>query len=103
MLEDLKEEYKISDEEAIIIREICEEKLHDESILTTIHNNQDDEDYLRVYYSSELRASIVRSYEDRELDDKIIEPIYDDKGAILDTMTGTIISQELFNIGKLRY
>lgn len=103
MLEDLKEEYKISDEEAIIIREICEEKLHDKSITTIIDNNQDDEDYLRVYFSEELRASIVKSYEIRKLDDRIMEPIYDDKGAILDTMTGTIISQELFNIGKLRY
>ena len=103
MLEDLKEEYKISDEEAIIIREICEEKLHDKSITTIIDNNQDDEDYLRVYFSEELRASIVKSYEIRKLDDRIMEPIYDDKGAILDTMTGTIISQELFNIGKLNY
>ncbi len=103
MLENLKEEYKISDEEAIIIREICEEKLHDKNITTTIDNNQDDEDYLRVYFSEELRASIVKSYEIRKLDDRIMEPIYDDKGAILDTMTGTIISQELFNIGKLSY
>lgn len=103
MLHDIKEEYKISDEEAIIIREICEEKLNDELIVKTIHNNQDDEDYLRTYFYGELRESIVQSYDNRGLDDRIIEPLYDDKGAILDTMTGTIISQELFNIGKLSY
>lgn len=103
MLKDLKEQYQISDQEAIIIREICEEKLHDESITTIIHNNQDDEDYLRFYFSDELRVSIVESYENRGLDERVMEEIYDAKGAILDTMTGTIISQELFNIGKLKY
>jgi type I restriction enzyme R subunit len=103
MLDDLKEKFEISDEEAIIIREICEEKLHDEELITTIHNNQNDEDYLKVHFSSELRESIVISYIKRDLEDRIMDDIYDGKGAILDAMAGMVINHELFNIGKISY
>ncbi len=103
MIDSLKEKFKISDEEAIIIKEVCEEKLQDENIVKTIHNNQNDLDYLRTYFSSELRESIVDSYVARNLEDRIMDSLYDDKGAILDSMTGMVISHELFNIGKVAY
>ena len=101
MIDSLKEKFTISDEEAIIIKEVCEEKLQDEEIISTIHNNKDDEDYLRTYFSSELRESIVDSYVARDLEDRIMDGLYDDKGAILDSMTGMVINHELFNIGKM--
>ena len=103
MIDSLKEKFKISDEEAIIIKEVCEEKLQDENIVNTIHNNQNDLDYLRTYFSSELRESIVDSYVARNLEDRIMDSLYDDKGAILDSMTGMVINHELFNIGKMAY
>lgn len=103
MIDSLKEKFKISDKEAIIIKEVCEEKLQDENIVNTIHNNQNDLDYLRTYFSSELRESIVDSYVARNLEDRIMDGLYDDKGAILDSMTGMVINHELFNIGKMAY
>ena len=103
MIGSLKEKFPISDEEAIIIKEVCEEKLEDEEIINTIHNNQDDLDYLHTYFSSELRESIVDSYVARDLEDRIMDSLYDDKGAILDAMTGMVINHELFNIGKVEY
>jgi len=103
MIDSLKQKFTISDEEAIIIKEVCEEKLQDEEILSTIHSNQDDLDYLRTYFSSELRESIVDSYVARNLEDRIMDEIYDDNGAILDAMTGMVISHELFNLGKMVY
>jgi len=103
MIGSLKEKFPISDEEAIIIKEVCEEKLQDEEIVSTIHSNQDDLDYLRTYFSSELRESIVDSYVARDLEDRIMDSLYDDKGAILDAMTGMVINHELFNIGKVEY
>lgn len=103
MMEALKDKYAISDEEAIIIKEVCEEKLHDDSVIDTIRNNQDDEDYLRSHYSRELRQSIVASYEKRGMEDRIMDGIYDDQGAILDAMAGMVISHELFHLGKMAY
>jgi hypothetical protein len=35
--------------------------------------------------------------------DKIMDDIYDGKGAILDAMAGMVINHELFNIGKVSY
>jgi len=95
----LKKTYAISEEEAIVIREICEEKLDDKDIVDEITRHKKDEDYLRSYFSETLRHSIVNSYVNRDLEERIMDDIYDKEGAILDTMTGSIIRQGLFDLG----
>ena len=99
MIVSLKETFNISEEEAIVIREICEEKLEDHEIVRKIELHKRDEDYLRTYFSDTLRSSIVNSYINRDLEERIMDDIYDKEGAILDTMTGTVIRQGLFDLG----
>ena len=101
MIDKLKEKYPISEEEAIIIKEVCEEKLKDEEIVNTIDNNKDDQDYLRTHFSVELRSSIVGSYVERDMEDRIMDDMYDVRGGILDAMTGMVINHELYSIGML--
>jgi type I restriction enzyme R subunit len=101
MIDELKEKFPISEEEAIIIKEVCEEKLKDEEIVSTITNNKDDLDYLRPHFSVELRSSIVNSYVERDMEDRIMDDMYDVRGGILDAMTGMVITNELYSIGML--
>ncbi len=91
MLEKLKEQFEISDEEALVIKEVCEEKIADPIIVGNIRSHRDDENYLRGYYKPQIRASIEASYEERALYERLVDPKYTDDGSIFDTMAYTVI------------
>lgn len=103
MIKELQEKFNISEKEAIVIREICEEKLEDREIVETIYKHREDESYLREGFSDELRKGIVLSYDKRGMDELTLDGRYDDKGGILDSMTGMVINHELLHIGKMDY
>ena len=46
MIEQIRQKFPISDEEALYIREVTEEKIHDEVITATVAMHKDDEPYL---------------------------------------------------------
>lgn len=91
MIEKLKEQFEISDEEALVIKEVCEEKITDKNILGNIQSHRDDEPYLREHYKPQIRVSIEGSYEDRGLYERLVDPKYTDEGSIFDTMAYTVI------------
>lgn len=91
MIDEIKKKFTISDDEALYIKEVTEEKMHDEQIQTTIATHQDDVFYLENTYSGQVNYSIQKSYEDRDRYEELIDPKYIDPGAIFDMMALTVI------------
>jgi len=91
----IKEKYPISDEEALVIREVCEEKQSDETILLTIQRNKDRNHFLNEVYKPQIRQSIEQAYSQRGHDDEIYDDKYADNGAIFDMMAHSVLTYGL--------
>lgn len=94
-IDKIRREFTISDEEAIIIREVTEEKMQDKTILNTIRIHREDEYYIRDTYKEEIDRQIQQAYEDRNRYEKLFDPKYMDDGAIFDIMAYTVIESGL--------
>jgi type I restriction enzyme R subunit len=94
-IEAIKARYPISDEEALIIREVCEEKQADREILSTINLYKDWQNDLENTVKSQIKASIKQAYEQRKHYRELYEDKYIDDGAIFDMMTNTVLTHGL--------
>jgi len=99
-IEGIKERYPISDDEALIIREVCEEKQADETILLTIQRNKNSPRFLINVYKSDIRRSIEEAYSQRGHDDEIYKDKYTDDGAIFDMMAHSVL---VYGLSKSSY
>jgi type I restriction enzyme R subunit len=90
-IEQIRQKFTISEEEAIIIREVTEEKIQDEKILNTIRIHREDESFIREIYKEEVDRQIQQAYEDRNRYESLWDPKYLDAGAIFDIMAYTVI------------
>jgi len=91
MIETIDKKFQISDEEALYIKEVTEEKMKDEEIRTTINANRDDVYYLEKTYAGQVNSSIQDAYGERNRYEELADPKYIDPGAIFDTMALTVI------------
>ena len=91
MIEEIQRRFEISDEEALYIKEVTEEKMHDEEIQSTIASHKEDRHYLENTYTKQINYSIQGSYNDLGRYEELIDPKYIDAGAIFDTMSMTVI------------
>lgn len=91
MIDEIQKKFTISDEEALYIKEVTEEKMHDEQIQETIMTHQDDVFYLEDTYAGQVNSSIQESYEDKGRYEELADPKYIDPGAIFDMMALTVI------------
>lgn len=98
-IDEIKDKYPISDEEALIIREVCEEKQADNTILLTIQRNKDRTRFLNDVYKPQIRQSIEQAYSQRGHDDEIYEDKYTDDGAIFDMMAHNVLVYGLSQSG----
>jgi type I restriction enzyme R subunit len=90
-IDQIQKKFTISEEEAIIIREVTEEKIQDEKILNTIRIHREDESFIRDTYKDEVDRQIQQAYEDRNRYENLWDPKYLDAGAIFDIMAYTVI------------
>lgn len=95
MIEEIGKRFKISDEEALYIKEVTEEKIHDEEIRSTIAAHRDDTFYLETIYAGHVNVSIQGSYDERGRYEELADPKYIEQGAIFDTMALTVIRHGL--------
>jgi type I restriction enzyme R subunit len=95
VIDDLKKKFPISDDEAIIIREVMEEKTKDEAIRQTVITNRLDRYFLEHEYPKQVNHSIQDSYENRGRYEELGDPKYTDAGAIFDTMALSVIYHDL--------
>jgi len=95
MIERISKQFQISDEEALYIKEVTEEKMRDEEIQTTIVVHKGDVYYLENTYAGQVNSSIQGSYDERGRYEELADPKYIDPGAIFDTMALTVIHHGL--------
>jgi type I restriction enzyme R subunit len=95
-IEDIEQKYKISKEEAIFIREICEEVSEIEEIKKKVSDNKENILFLRSYEPT-VQGQVTNSYIDRELWHQLDDPIYNDQGGIFSIMSKTVIDNIRFS------
>ena len=95
MISKIRATFDISDDEALHIREVSEEKLEDESILETVAAHQADINFLETVFKGQVNAGIQDAYVIRSLYEQLVDPKYTDPGAIFDIMAFTVIQKGL--------
>ena len=89
-IENIKQQFHISNDEAIVIKEICEEVSEKEEIQIRVSENKDNKLFLDTYEPT-VQSEVKNGYINREMWNKLDEPIYTDKGGIITLMGKTII------------
>lgn len=91
-IDEIREKFSISDEEALIIRQVCEQKQADQTILQTIRLNKDRTSFLNSVYKQQIRESIEQSYIAMGHDEELYRDEYVDDGAIFDMMANSVLN-----------
>lgn len=100
MIDEIRTRFNISDEEALYIREVTEEKAADPSIRTTVTAHRDDRIYLDGAYRGQVNGEIQTAYDDRGRYEELADPKYTDTGGIFDIMAVTVIQTHLSLVGQ---
>lgn len=95
MIAKIRETFDISDEEALHIREVSEEKLGDEFVRQTVAAHKADVAFLENVFKGQVNSSIQDAYAVRALFEPLADPKYTERGAIFDIMAFTVIQKGL--------
>jgi len=87
----IEEKYQINKEDAIIIKEICADVSNNEEIRQRILANKNDENYLKSTAEPKVKGEVQTEYINRDMWEKLEDPIYVDKGGIISLMGKAII------------
>jgi type I restriction enzyme, R subunit len=95
MIAEIRTTFSITDEEALYIKEVTEEKTKDHTIRTTVRAHKDDRVYLEGPFQGQVNGQIQSSYAERGRYEELGEATYTDPGAIFDIMAITVIERNL--------
>ncbi len=95
MIAGIQAKFQITDEEALYIKQVTEEKIADPAIRTTVHAHRDDSIYLEGPYRGQVNEDIQTTYDARGRYDELADPKYTDTGGIFDIMAVTVIQTHL--------
>ncbi len=95
MIREIRTQFDISDEEALYIKEVTEEKVADPVIRSTVHGHREDRVYLEGPYRVQVNGEIQGAYGVRGRYDELADPKYIDIGGIFDIMAVTVIDHHL--------
>ena len=95
MIEEIRAKFDITDEEALYIKEVTEEKTKDPAIQTTVKAHQEDRAYLDGPFHGQVNGQIQAAYAERGRYDELADVKYTDSGAIFDIMAITVIHRNL--------
>jgi type I restriction enzyme R subunit len=95
MIAEIQTKFQISDDEALYIRQVTEEKVADPSIRSTVQEYRDDAVYLESSYRGQVNENIQTTYDDRGRYEELADPRYTDTGGIFDIMAMTVIQTHL--------
>lgn len=101
MIAEIRTKFEITDEEALYIKEVTEEKTKDSAIQATVQAHREDRVYLEGPFQGQVNGQIQAAYAERGRYDELAEEKYTDPGAIFDIMAITVIQQNL-RIGQLQ-
>jgi type I restriction enzyme, R subunit len=97
MITEIKAKFNISDEEALYIKQVTEEKAADPVIRNTVTAHRDDRIYLEGAYRGQVNGEIQDVYQERGRYDELADAKYTDIGGIFDIMAVTVIQSHLSN------
>ena len=95
MIEKVRQRYQISDDEALVIREVMDEKTADEEIRVDVRNHRDNRIYLDETLKFHLNGDIQASYQARDRWEDMVDPKYNEPGGIFDLMAYAVIQYHL--------
>ncbi len=91
MIEDIRIKFDISDEEALYIKQVTEEKTADPVIRSTVTAHREDGIYLEGVYRGQVNEEIQHIYNERERYEELGDQDYIREGGIFDIMAFTVI------------
>jgi type I restriction enzyme R subunit len=95
MIDEIRAKFAISDEEALYIRQVTEEKVADPVIRVTVLAHLDDRIYLDGSYRGQVNGEIQVTYNELARYEELADPKYTDTGGIFDIMAVTVIQTHL--------
>lgn len=95
MIAAIQEKFKITDEEALYIKQVTEEKTADLGIRSTVVAHRDNRNFLEDTYRGQVNEGIQVTYNSRGRYDELADPKYTDSGGIFDIMAVTVIQNHL--------
>jgi type I restriction enzyme R subunit len=95
MIAEIQAKFAISDEEALYIKQVTEEKSADPAIRSTVAAHRDDGIYLEGAYRGQVSGEIQTAYDERGRYEELTDPKYTDIGGIFDIMAVTVIQHHL--------
>jgi type I restriction enzyme R subunit len=95
VIAEIRAKFSISDEEALYIKEVTEEKVADAEIHSTVTAHRDDRFYLDGAYRGHVNGEIRTAYDDRGRYEELSDAKYTDTGGIFEIMAVTVIQHHL--------
>ena len=95
MIAEIRAKFEISDEEALYIKQVTEQKTADPVIHSTVQAHREDRVYLEGAYRGQVNGEIRGTYNDLARYEELSDPKYTDTGGIFDIMAVTVIQHHL--------
>jgi type I restriction enzyme R subunit len=95
MIAEIQTKFEISDEEALYIKQVTEEKAADAIIRSTVHAHREDRVYLDGAYRGQVNGEIQDTYGKIGRYEELADPKYTDSSGIFDIMAFTVIESHL--------
>ncbi len=95
MITEIRNKFNITDEEALYIKEVTEEKAADPVIRTTVSAHREDRMFLDGAYRGQVNGEIQEAYQERDRYNELANPDYTREGGIFDIMAITVIDTNL--------
>ena len=95
MIAEIRATFDITDEEALYIKQVTEEKVADPVIRSTVATHREDRTYLEGAYRGQVNGEIQGAYDTRGRYEELSDLKYTDTGGIFDIMAVTVIQQHL--------
>jgi len=98
VITEIRAKFNISDEEALYIKQITEEKAADPAIRNTVAAHRTDQPFLEGAYRGQVNNEIQEAYDGRGRYEELSDPKYTDTGGIFDIMAVTVIQTHLASV-----
>jgi type I restriction enzyme R subunit len=95
MIAEIQTKFAITDEEALYIKQVTEEKAADPAIRSTVTAHREDSVYLEGAYRGQVNGEIQTAYDERGRYEELSDLKYTDTGGIFDIMAVTVIQHHL--------
>ena len=95
MIDEIRAKFDITDEEALYIKQVTEEKVADPVIRGTVSAHREDRVFLEGAYRSQVNGEIQTTYDARGRYNELANPDYTREGGIFDIMAITVIDTNL--------